>query len=58
MGEGTYRRRGYRQAFDEQVLHEHWHNYQNHVAKTDFRLHCEVAGGAASTIRALMQSTC
>ncbi len=28
-------------------LHEHWHNYQNHVAKTDFRLHCEIAGGAA-----------
>jgi len=28
-------------------LHEHWYNYQNHVAKTDFRLHCEVAGGAA-----------
>ena len=28
-------------------LHEHWHNYQNHVAYTDFRLHCDVAGGAA-----------
>ncbi|MCH2123645.1 MAG: Gfo/Idh/MocA family oxidoreductase [Pirellulaceae bacterium] len=28
-------------------LHEHWFNYQNHVAKTDFRLNCEVAGGAA-----------
>ena len=28
-------------------LHEHWFNYQNHVAKTDFRLQCEVAGGAA-----------
>ena len=28
-------------------LHEHWHNYQNHVARTDFRLHCDVAGGAA-----------
>ena len=28
-------------------LHEHWYNYQNHVAKTDFRLHCNVAGGAA-----------
>ena len=28
-------------------LHEHWFNYQNHVAKTDFRLKCEVAGGAA-----------
>lgn len=28
-------------------LHEHWYNYQNHVAKTDFRLNCEVAGGAA-----------
>jgi predicted dehydrogenase len=28
-------------------LHEHWYNYQNHVAKTDFRLHCDVAGGAA-----------
>lgn len=27
-------------------LHEHWYNYQNHVAKTDFRLHCDVAGGA------------
>jgi len=28
-------------------LHEHWYNYQNHVAKTDFRLNCKVAGGAA-----------
>ncbi|MGD2156601.1 MAG: Gfo/Idh/MocA family oxidoreductase [Anaerolineales bacterium] len=28
-------------------LHEHWYNYQNHVAYTDFRLHVEVAGGAA-----------
>ncbi len=28
-------------------LHEHWHNYQNHVAVTDFRLNCKVAGGAA-----------
>ena len=28
-------------------LHEHWHNYQNNVAYTDFRLHCDVAGGAA-----------
>ncbi|MBN1918896.1 MAG: Gfo/Idh/MocA family oxidoreductase [Verrucomicrobia bacterium] len=28
-------------------LHEHWHNYQNHVAFTDFRLRCDVAGGAA-----------
>jgi len=28
-------------------LHEHWFNYQNNVANTDFRLHCEVAGGAA-----------
>ncbi len=28
-------------------LHEHWYNYQNHVAKTDFRLNCTVAGGAA-----------
>ncbi len=28
-------------------LHEHWYNYQNYVAKTDFRLHCEIAGGAA-----------
>ena len=28
-------------------LHEHWHLYQNHVAKTDFRLRAEVAGGAA-----------
>ena len=28
-------------------LHEHWYNYQNHVARTDFRLDCSVAGGAA-----------
>lgn len=28
-------------------LHEHWYNYQNHVAKTPFRLDCKVAGGAA-----------
>jgi predicted dehydrogenase len=28
-------------------LHEHWHLYQNHVAKTDFRLRADVAGGAA-----------
>ena len=28
-------------------LHEHWYNYQNHVAKTGFRLDCKVAGGAA-----------
>ncbi len=28
-------------------LHEHWHNYQNHVACTKFRLDCAVAGGAA-----------
>jgi len=28
-------------------LHEHWYNYQNHVAKTTFRLDCKVAGGAA-----------
>ena len=28
-------------------LHEHWYNYQNHVAVTDFRLDCSVAGGAA-----------
>jgi predicted dehydrogenase len=28
-------------------LHEHWHNYQNHVAYTKFRLDCSVAGGAA-----------
>lgn len=28
-------------------LHEHWHWYQNHVAKTDWRIHAEVAGGAA-----------
>ena len=28
-------------------LHEHWFNYQNHVAYTKFRLDCKVAGGAA-----------
>jgi len=28
-------------------LHEHWYNYQNHVAHTEFRLDCSVAGGAA-----------
>lgn len=28
-------------------LHEHWYLYQNNVAKTDFRLIAEVAGGAA-----------
>lgn len=28
-------------------LHEHWFNYQNHVAHTKFRLDCSVAGGAA-----------
>lgn len=28
-------------------LHEHWYNYQNHVAKTDFRLDVKVTGGAA-----------
>jgi predicted dehydrogenase len=28
-------------------LHEHWFNYQNHVAHTDFRLNVKVAGGAA-----------
>ena len=28
-------------------LHEHWYNHQNHVAHTDFRLDCSVAGGAA-----------
>ena len=30
-------------------LHEHWHLYQNHVARTDFRLRAEVSGGAALT---------
>jgi predicted dehydrogenase len=30
-------------------LHEHWHLYQNHVAKTDFRLRAELSGGAALT---------
>ena len=33
--------------FSRASLHEHWHNYQNNVAHTDFRLNCEVAGGAA-----------
>jgi len=28
-------------------LHEHWYLYQNNVAKTDFRLKAEIAGGAA-----------
>ena len=28
-------------------LHEHWYNYQNHVAKTDFRLKIGMTGGAA-----------
>ena len=28
-------------------LHEHWYNYQNHVAKTDFRLDVKRTGGAA-----------
>ncbi len=28
-------------------LHEHWFNYQNHVAATDWRLHADVSGGAA-----------
>jgi predicted dehydrogenase len=28
-------------------LHEHWHWYQNNVAKTDWRLHADIAGGAA-----------
>jgi UDP-N-acetylglucosamine 3-dehydrogenase len=28
-------------------LHEHWYLYQNYVAKTDFRLRADVAGGAA-----------
>lgn len=28
-------------------LHEHWFNYQNHVARTSFRLDAAVAGGAA-----------
>ena len=28
-------------------LHEHWFNYQNHVAVTDFRLDVKLAGGAA-----------
>jgi predicted dehydrogenase len=28
-------------------LQEHWHLYQNHVAKTDFRLRADVSGGAA-----------
>ena len=33
--------------FSRASLHEHWHNYQNHVAHTKFRLDCAVAGGAA-----------
>ncbi|MBL7047742.1 MAG: Gfo/Idh/MocA family oxidoreductase [Candidatus Marinimicrobia bacterium] len=33
--------------FSRASLHEHWYNYQNHVAYTDFRLRCDVAGGAA-----------
>jgi predicted dehydrogenase len=28
-------------------LHEHWFNYQNHVAASDFRLRADIAGGAA-----------
>ena len=28
-------------------LHEHWYNYQNHVAKTGFRLDVKATGGAA-----------
>lgn len=28
-------------------LHEHWYLYQNNVAKTDFRLRADIAGGAA-----------
>lgn len=28
-------------------LHEHWYWYQNNVAKTDWRLHADIAGGAA-----------
>ena len=39
-------------------LHEHWHNYQNHVAHTDFRLDCSVAGGPPSPIPAPMPSIC
>jgi len=33
--------------FSRASLHEHWYNYQNHVAVTKFRLDCAVAGGAA-----------
>src|SRR6266849_5476047 len=33
--------------FSRASLHEHWYNYQNHVAATKFRLDCGVAGGAA-----------
>lgn len=33
--------------FSRASLHEHWFNYQNHVAATKFRLDCAVAGGAA-----------
>lgn len=28
-------------------LHEHWYWYQNNVAKTDWRIHADIAGGAA-----------
>ncbi len=28
-------------------LHEHWYNYQNHVAYSNFRLDVRIAGGAA-----------
>jgi predicted dehydrogenase len=28
-------------------MHEHWVHYQHHVAKSDFRLRADVAGGAA-----------
>ena len=28
-------------------LHEHWYNYQNHIAKTPFRLDVKQTGGAA-----------
>src|SRR5882724_7917374 len=31
--------------FSRASLHEHWFNYQNHVAVTEFRLNCAVAGG-------------
>ncbi len=30
-------------------MHEHWHFYQDNVAKTDFRLDARVSGGAALT---------